>query len=79
MQSRRVYPDKKGNLQLQPGDYGKTPGGVWWVAPPRGGVKVVKASDVEEHPDGTITVRHPITRHNWEGVLEQGVWREQRG
>lgn len=78
MQGRRVYPDRKGKLELQPGDYGKTTGGLWWVAPPRGSVKVVRADDVQEHPDGSITVRIPIKRHNWEGVLEHGVWREGR-
>ena len=78
MHGRRVYPDRKGKLELQAGDYGKTPRGVWWVAPPRGPVKVVTADQVEEHPDGTITVQIPIKRHDWEGVLERGVWREQR-
>ena len=79
MQGRRVYPDRKGKLELQPGDYGKTPGGTWWAAPPQGSAKVLKSSDVEEHPDGTITVNSLIKRHNWVGTLERGMWREQRG
>ena len=70
---------------LEPGDYGKGAGGIWWCRPP-GGIKGgnLAAHQVTEHEDGTITVSPSILitysrsdgDRTWHGYLERGVWRE---
>lgn len=86
---RRIYPDEEGHLWFSPGDYGKDPrDNQWYARPPTSPedhmTGCLRAHDVTEHPDGTITV-HPsilITGHDndckveWHGYLERGVWRE---
>lgn len=85
MQGKRH--DLEGNrLNLEPGEYGKDPNGVWWARVPQSGdfyagVGSLKNHEVVEHEDGTITVSPSIlvTGHHdkqWHGYLERGVWRE---
>ena len=67
---------------IQPGDYGRTPKGEWWVAVPFGQVAGGAFIDhqVTEHDDGTITVDPSILVYpssgfeGFHGWLRQGVW-----
>ncbi len=92
MTGRRIYPDRDGAMpKLQPGDYGKDVGGLWYCCAPRDTGDWftnfqgclgdgVRAHKVIEHSDGTITVSPSIliSRHDgtWHGFLEDGIWRE---
>ncbi len=87
MKGHRIYPDKDGNLNFKPGDYGKDPRDDNWYARPPGVDNMMgslKEHDVTEHKDGTITVKPSILVHyewgdkkwQWHGFLEGGVWRE---
>jgi hypothetical protein len=75
-------------FELQPGEYGKlTPAGstdgVWYARTPNGHFGCLRAHDVTEHEDGTITVSPSILvtgsacgrgvelYHGW---LQRGVW-----
>ncbi len=72
----------------RPGDYCKVPEDegirrkdgqpVWYLRDPRGDVGALMTHTVEEHDDGTITVKPSIDNppHGWHGFLERGVWRE---
>lgn len=77
MQGRRIADDED---HFRPGDYWKI-GGVWHCSTPNGHFGNLKAHDVIEHEDGTITVSpsilvsHPV-QGAWHGFLERGVWRE---
>lgn len=76
---RRVYPDNEGRLWLQPGDYGRRVDGTWEARAPNGASGDLSEHVVEEHEDGTITVR-PSIRSAWgerpyfHGWLIRGVW-----
>lgn len=54
--------------------------GTWTAMTPNELLANLKAHDVSEHDDGTITVSPSIlvTVHaaTWHGFLERGVWRE---
>lgn len=76
----RRLPDG-GHPSIAPGDYWKDDDGVWWCYPPGEGHGAGMLTDhtVEEHEDGTITVRPSILmtgRNAYHGFLERGVWRE---
>lgn len=77
MQGRRVYPDQRGRMFLDPGEYGQL-AGIWWVCPPPGGggvsASAVAADRVVEHEDGTISVLGELRLPRWSGRLERGVW-----
>lgn len=86
MKGRRVYPGENGELWLAPGDYGKASYGEWLARPPTEQhlTGSLRAHDVVEHEDGTITVSPSILitgheddcRVEWHGWLERGVWRQ---
>ena len=82
MNGRRVYPNDKGELWLQPGDYGIDPrDGHWYARAPTGDMGNLSAHEVTEHPDGTITVSPSIAisddqKELWHGYLERGEWRK---
>lgn len=85
----RIYPNKSGFLNVFDmqvcGAYGKTSMGAdpkrphtWWqVVTPNGDAISLnpKIHTVEEHKDGTITVKPSIVSKSWHGFLEKGVWR----
>lgn len=53
----------------------------WYCKTPNGHLGNLRAHDVEEHEDGTITVSPSIlvsdhTGELWHGYLERGMWRE---
>ena len=77
MQGRRV--EWTGRI-MNPGEYAKTPDGVWYAETPNGHGANLGNHEVTEHEDGTITVSPSIlvTAHDgsWHGFLERGVWRE---
>ena len=82
-QGRRVTPNDRGHLMMQPGDYGKDADGDWWARPPGGDVSMgcLTRHEVTEHDDGTITVSPSIEitqppKGDWHGYLERGGWRE---
>lgn len=60
--------------------YWKDRDGLWFVYLPGAGVGVLSLHQVEEHPDGTITVRPSILleshRGQAHGFLERGQWRD---
>lgn len=67
---------------LAPGEYAKSPDGVWRCATPNGHAGNLGLHDVIEHEDGTITVSPsiqvltvPDNVELWHGYLERGVWR----
>ncbi len=81
-QGRRVYPREDGGLYLAEGDYGFDPRiGFWECRPPGCHAGTLRAHQVAEHEDGTITVSPSIlieddgTGHGWHGFLQRGVWR----
>ncbi len=68
---------------VEPGEYGHTPGVLWYCRPPNAAVPTVSIAKhtITEHEDGTITVSPSILidHHQagqWHGFLERGVWRE---
>lgn len=82
-------PDEDDVALLQPGAYGRLRG-TWYASTPNGHLGDLRAHDVVEHEDGTITVSPsilvslPLTvngvevggdRTLWHGYLERGVWR----
>ncbi len=88
VQGRRVYPPEYTQLKtsdIEPGDYWKDESMGWMCRSPIGGpVGSLRAHDVTEHEDKTITV-HPsilITGYDEEkkedfqyhGYLQKGVW-----
>ena len=88
---RRIYPNEKGEIILQSGDYVFDLRGGYWVAKtPNGLLAGLKAHKVVENEDKTITVSPSIlvkgyTFENsqfgdreitWHGFLERGIWRE---
>ena len=77
MEGRRVHPEKNGQLNLTPGDYGRTVKGTWWVFPPRGSLRVIDSEHVTEHEDGAITVSTPISNRLWKGRLTHGKWQPE--
>lgn len=63
MKGRRVYPDSEGHLVLKEGDYGKDPrDGNWYARPPgkKNHMGNLAKHEIEEHEDGTITVKPSI-------------------
>jgi hypothetical protein len=62
------------------GDFYRDVLGTWTCCTPNGLLGNLKAHDVTEHEDRTITVSPSIlvTGHDsrWHGFLERGVWRE---
>lgn len=71
---RRVYPDERGGISFHPGDYGKTIQNEWLARPPQGHLGSLSDHEVEEHPDGTITVTPSIEGEGFHGHLTKGVW-----
>lgn len=70
-------------LVLEAGEYGKDEEGVWFmhVPAPGFGMGNLRAHEVVEHEDGTITVTPSIlcTGHHgrqWHGYLTRGAWYE---
>lgn len=82
---KRVYPDEQGQLWLAPGDYGRAANGEWFARSPVEDhlTGSLRAHEVAEHEDGTITVSPSILitgddgdcQVQWHGYLERGVWR----
>jgi len=81
MNGKRIY-GYAGIGLPNPGEYGKDErDGHWFCVAPNGMHGNLRAHDVVEHDDGTITVSPSIliTQPNvgqWHGYLERGVWRE---
>lgn len=86
LQGRRIYTDIDWP-EAQPGDYWKPkdrPEGEWWFRDPFGTCGRVTLHSVEEHEDGTITVRPSIAppsntpqtaiQNYFHGWLTKGVW-----
>lgn len=80
---RRVYCNDDGTFKLEPGDYVKTPQGVWMHRIPgdQWHTGTLAGHQITEHEDGTITASPSIlhTEPNvgqWHGYLERGIWRE---
>ena len=84
----RVYPDDEGHLRLGDGDYGLDPrDGNWYVRPPGQHMGNLEGHEVEEHEDGTITVKPSILLQVadpkdkdklievWHGYLTAGVFK----
>ena len=85
------YPDQRSDQELlewrigfKQGDWGKDKDGLWWVCLPCKDFGFAALSigkhEVEEHPDGTITVKPSILANRgdgftWHGFLEKGIWR----
>jgi len=65
-----------------PGAYGTGNGKDWYCTTPNGLLGNLGAHQVEEHEDGTITVRPSIlvtgggADTSYHGFLERGVWRD---
>lgn len=87
MQGRRVYPGEHGQISFAEGDYGRTMYNEWLARPPGCGLGSLADHQVEEHEDGTITVKPSIQADEvirpgkqnipaWHGFLERGVWRK---
>lgn len=81
-QGRRVR-DREPH-EYEPGDYGRWRE-MWFCRTPTGATGNLTGHEVEEHEDGTITVKPSILVHGgsgeyggtpWHGYLERGVWRE---
>ena len=85
MKGIRVYPTKENNYNLNAGEYGlirKT----WYACTPNGHLGNLSDHEVEEHPDGTITVSPSILvtipnygnsgadKEVWHGYLKAGIW-----
>jgi hypothetical protein len=80
---RRDNPDSH---MPNPGDYGRDAFGNWYGMTPDGVLFTFPAHEVNEHPDGTITVipsivlttspdvRTGVARELWHGHLTKGVW-----
>lgn len=81
----RRLPDGNHDYDLvQPGDYwrpeygGRQPS-EWWFRDPLGAMGRITKHSVEEHEDGTITVRPSILcdrpgQSSYHGWLTRGVW-----
>lgn len=91
MIGHRVYPNERGEIILQAGDYIFDPKGKYWIVKtPNGLVAGIQKHTVIEHEDKTITVSPSIlvkgytfengefgdSEITWHGYLERGVWRE---
>lgn len=74
----RVYVNEVGDLLLREGDYGQDSKGIWSVRPPGHHAGGIPDHEVEEHEDGTITVKPSIvlTDPPWHGYLTKGEWKE---
>jgi len=59
------------------GDYARL-SGRWWVRPPGSHLGELTDHEVEEHEDGTISVRPSIVdeEHGVHVYLDHGVWRQ---
>lgn len=68
--------------ELTPGEYWKRQDGVWFARTPDGRLANLSEHNVEELPDGTITVYPSILvvgggfDGSWHGWLEAGIWRK---
>ena len=73
----RLYPNKFGDLRLPDGGYGRDMSGRWFCRPPGANTVELKYHEVEEHPDGGVTVLPVINSGNGAGVftLRGGVWK----
>lgn len=70
----------------EPGDFARDQKSIWWFRCPNAsaGIFKIDQSDIEEHKDGSITVKtlikvlpkdgHP--RSGWSGRLTKGEWHE---
>ncbi|KKM93625.1 hypothetical protein LCGC14_1206560 [marine sediment metagenome] len=82
MKGRRIYPDK--GEEFKPGDYGQGSDELWYCRPPNPEIHLgnLRAHQVEEHEDGTITVSPSILIEEgtggplWHGWLKKGEWTE---
>lgn len=83
MTGKRIYPDLKNGEHfplLNDGEYRKCDGYFFAQAPNGGGLANLRAHQVTEHEDGSITVSPSIlikdgTGKEWHGFLEHGIWR----
>lgn len=85
MKGLRVYPTKETNFNLNAGEYGLCEG-TWFACTPNGHLGNLSEHEVEEHPDGTITVspsilvtipnygKSGVDKELWHGYLKAGVW-----
>jgi hypothetical protein len=77
-----VEPDFVWRIAETPGAYGSANGRDWFCTTPNGMLGNLGAHQVEEHEDGTITVRPSILvtggakEASHHGFLERGVWRD---
>ena len=69
----RLFPTKYGDLRLPEGAYGRDLRGRWWARAP-GESERRRLNVVEEHADGTVTVRGVINGGLSCFALERGVW-----
>lgn len=83
MKGQRVDAKVAAGELLEPGEYGKHPGGYWLACSPNDHMANLSAHVVEEHDDSTITVSPSIgisqgaaTVFVYHGFLERGVWRD---
>lgn len=82
MKGRRVVGEP---LVLEPGDYGfgrlePDADEHWYIRDPSGSLAVLCNHEIQEHDDGSITIRHPLDRvpsietATWAGSLIVGEW-----
>ncbi|HYX06893.1 MAG TPA: hypothetical protein VE912_09200 [Bacteroidales bacterium] len=83
MKGKRVeLIEQPGGFQrLKPGEYGKWKDGTWYAETPNGHGANLRAHNIVEHSDGTITVRPSILvgtheKPLWHGYLTKGEWYE---
>lgn len=78
MNGTRIY-DWDGSSLLNEGEYAKHPDGYWFAECPGGYLANLKQHAIEEHPDGTISVKPSILVSNyrrdlWHGYLTNGIF-----
>ena len=76
MIGQRLFPHKFGGMILPSGGFGRDLRGRWWVRPPGENARSIDPSLIEEHADGTITVRAPVNGGAHCYRLARGVWDE---
>ena len=71
----RMFPNKFGGMTLHEGDYGRDLRGRWWCRPPgESSRRPLDHQVIEEHADGTVTIRGVINGGARAFTLQAGVW-----
>ncbi len=77
MIATRIEPNEEGQLYFPKIlCYGKDKDGVWWFRHPDGGAGMLLDHHIDEHEDGTITVRPSLVMGGVHGYLTKGEWRD---